>query len=528
MHVFRYFRYNRKQDFISSKPVGLSFLGLAVCAGSSAQNSSENAKHPNVVVILTDDVGYGDVSIYGSQTIQTPNIERLANSGIRFTNAHASSATSTPSRYSLLTGQYAFRRKDTHVARGDAFSIIRPGQKTLPALMQRAGYITAAVGKWHLGLGDENGQDWNGLLKPGPRELGFDYSYIMAATGDRTPCVYLENQRIVNLDPADPVEVSYTTPFPGEPLGKDYPELLTKQRPSFGHDQAIVNGISRIGYMRGGKSALWVDEDIASTITQKAIEFIEQNKNHPFFLYFATNDIHVPRYPHQEFVGKSGMGPRGDAILQLDWSVGQILDVLEKNDLLENTLIVFTSDNGPVVNDGYDDQAVELLGNHKPGDVLRGGKYSAFDAGTRVPFVVCWQVGKVKQGVESPALVSLVDMYATFAALLQQPMEEDAAPDSFNQLNAWLGKDKKGRPYAVKQSVTTLTIIEKKWKYIVPAQGDAYWPLENMELGTNPQAQLYNLETDLSEQTNLATRYPKEVKRLQSLMDQIKRSPRTR
>ncbi len=270
----------------------------------------KQSERPNVIFILADDIGYGDLSCNGEKTIRTPNVDALASRGIRFTDAHAVAATSTPSRYSLLTGQYAWRRNDTGIATGDAGMIIRPEQHTVADMFQSGGYVTGAVGKWHLGLGDKAGtQDWNGFITPGLKDIGFDYSYIMAATGDRVPCVFVENQRVVNLDPNDPIEVSYTTPFPGEPLGKGRPELLTVLKPSVnhGHDQAIVNGVSRIGYMKGGKQALWKDENIADSITTKAVQFIEDNQHKPFFLYFATNDAHVPRVPHPRFVGKSGM-----------------------------------------------------------------------------------------------------------------------------------------------------------------------------------------------------------------------------
>ncbi len=507
------------------KSLSLPICGLT-CISNAVLAQNKQQEKPNIVVILADDIGYGDLSPYGEPTIKTPNVERLSSHGIRFTNAYACASTSTPSRYSLLTGQYAFRKENTGVARGDAFTIIKPDQPTLPKMLQQAGYTTAAVGKWHLGLGDENGQDWNGYMTPGPRQLGFDYSYIMAATGDRTPCVYFENQRVVGLDPSDPIEVSYTTPFPNEPLGKTHPELLTKMRPSHGHDQAIINGISRIGYMRGGKSALWVDENIADSITAKAVNFIQTHKDKPFFLYFGTNDIHVPRVPHERFAGKSGMGPRGDAILEFDWSVGQILDVLERCGILENTIVILTSDNGPVVDDGYRDQAVKLLGNHRPWGVLRGGKYSAFDAGTRVPFIVSWQ-SKLKQQV-SPALVSQVDMFATLTSLSGKILPENTAPDSFNQLKAWTGKDHKGRKYIVEQAVGTLAIIEGKWKYILPSNGDAYWSWTNTELGNNPKPQLYDLSKDINERNNLAEQYPDIVKKLDQLLLQVKDSKQTR
>ncbi len=512
------------------KQICISVPGLVALAAFSACGDKNVKKNtvvkPNVVMILADDIGYGDLAAYGATRVETPNVDRLAGNGVRFTNAHAVASTSTPSRYSLLTGQYAFRRNDTGVARGNAFTIIKPEQETLPRMMQQAGYTTGVVGKWHLGIGDENGQDWNGLLIPGPKELGFDYSYIMAATGDRVPCVFLENQRVANLDPNDPIEVSYDQPFPGEPLGKDHPEMLTVQRPSHGHDMAIVNGVSRIGYMRGGKTALWQDQNIADSITVKAVNFIETNKNKPFFLYFGTNDIHVPRVPHPRFSGKTGMGPRGDAIAEFDWSVGQIIAALEKNGLLENTMIILTSDNGPVVDDGYQDQAVELLGDHKPWGPLRGGKYSSFDAGTRVPFIVHWPA-KMKANT-SPALVSQVDMYATMAALTGQQLPDNAAPDSFDQLQAWTGKDDKGREYVMEYGVMGLSVIQGDWKYIVPSDREAYWPWTNTETGADPNPQLYNLSEDVGERNNLAVQHPEKVMELDALIRKVRETSETR
>lgn len=490
-----------------------------------AEKKKESSSKPNVIVILADDIGYGDLGAYGATRVKTPNVDRLASNGIRFTDAHAVASTSTPSRYSLLTGEYAFRRNDTGVARGDAPMIIKPHQQTVAGIMQHAGYRTAAVGKWHLGLGNEKQQDWNGYMYPGPKDIGFDYSYIMAATGDRVPCVYMENQRIANLDPNDPIEVSYTQPFPGEPLGKDHPELLNVH-PSDGHDMAIVNGISRIGYMRGGTSALWKDENIADSITGKAVKFIENNKNLPFFLYFGTNDIHVPRVPHPRFKGVTGMGPRGDAIAEFDWCVGQIINVLEKNGLLDNTMIILTSDNGPVVDDGYKDQAVELLGNHKPWGPLRGGKYSIFDAGTRVPFIVHWP--EKVSGQTSEALVSQIDLFATMAALTGQDLNPEDAPDSFNELDTWLGQNKEGRDYVVEYGVKTLAIKQGKWKYIVPAGGETYWPNTNTELGNSKDEQLYDMSKDINERKNMASLHPDLVRSLYTTIQVVKNSKKTR
>lgn len=480
---------------------------------------AQQIKKPNVIVIMADDIGYGDLSCYGEKAIHTPNVEKLANQGVRFIDAHSVAATSTPSRYSFLTGHYAWRRTDTGVAPGDAGMIIRPEQYTVADLFKGAGYVTGAVGKWHLGMGDKTGeQDWNELITPGLKDIGFDYSYIMAATGDRVPCVWVENGSVVDLDSEDPIYVSYKTPFHGEPLGKTHPELLTLMKPSpdHGHDQAIVNGISRIGYMKGGKKALWKDENINDSIVAHGLAFIERNKEHPFFLYFATNDVHVPRVPHPRFAGKSGMGARGDALIEFDWTVGQVMETLERLGLRENTLIVLTSDNGPVVDDGYQDQAVELLGEHRPWGAYRGGKYSSFEAGTRIPFIVSYP-GKVKEGV-SKALVSQVDFLATMSELLGVSLTYDQKKDSREQLSTWYGKDKKGRDYVVEQA-GSLAVSDGEWKYISPSDKKAYEKLTNTELGNAPQDQLYFLKKDIGEKNNLAGRYPEKIKAFQRILE---------
>lgn len=480
---------------------------------------AQQVQKPNVIVIMADDIGYGDLSCYGGKSIHTPNVVKLAKGGMRFTDAHAVAATSTPSRYAFLTGHYSWRRTDTGVAPGDAGMIIRPEQYTVADLFKEAGYVTGAVGKWHLGMGDKTGeQNWNDLITPGLKDIGFDYSYIMAATGDRVPCVWVENGRVVGLEPNDPIYVSYKQPFPGEPLGKTHPELLTVMKPSLnhGHDQAIVNGISRIGYMKGGKKALWKDENINDSIVSHGLAFIEKHKDEPFFLYLATNDIHVPRVPHPRFAGKSGMGPRGDVLLEFDWTVGQIVETLEKLNLRENTLIVLTSDNGPVVDDGYQDQAVELLGDHRPWGPFRGGKYSSFEAGTRIPFIVNYP-GKVKNGV-SNALVSQVDFLATMSDFLGISLTDTQKKDSKGQLSAWLGKDKKGRDYVIEQA-GSLSISDGTWKYISPSNGKAYEKLTNTELGNSPQDQLYNLKKDIGERTNLAGKYPEKVDAFKKMLD---------
>jgi len=496
----------------------LSLFPLTLFAGNS---KDKKPALPNIVIIYADDIGFGDLSCYGYSKVQTPNVDKLASEGVRFMNAHCGAATSTPSRYALLTGEYAWRKEGTGIAAGNAAMIIKPQQYTMPRMMQSMGYETAAVGKWHLGLGSETGkQDWNGLVTPGLVDLGFDYSYIMAATGDRTPCVFLENGKVVNLDPNDPIAVNYTTNFPGEPTGKDNPELL-RMKPSHTHNQSIVNGISRIGYMKGGKSALWLDENIADSITAKALNFMELNKNHPFFLYFATQDVHVPRVPHPRFVGKSGLGARGDAIVEFDWIVGQVMEKLKKLNLDEKTLVILSSDNGPVIDDGYQDQAVELLGDHKPWGPFRGGKYSGFEAGTRIPQIVRWP-GNVKPAVTN-ALTSQLDWYTSIASLVHYRLKGGEAPDSFNNMKTLLGKNKTNREYVVKQNLyNVLSIIVGDWKYIEPSK----FPIKNIdtntELGSNLKPQLYNLKRDPGEKANIADANPEKVIVMKTLLNKVR------
>lgn len=508
------------------------FLSLAGSAAAAlkmgAAPSSRSATRPNIVLIYADDVGYGDLSCYGASRVRTPNLDKLAGGGLRLTNAHASSATCTPSRYSMLTGEYAWRKPGTAILPGDAALIIKPGTVTLPSMLKASGYRTGVVGKWHLGLGS-GGVNWNEEIKPGPLEIGFDYSFLVPATPDRVPCVYVENHRVVGLTGDDPLEVSYREPYPGEPTGKANPELL-KMHPSHGHDQTIVNGVSRIGYSKGGKSAQWVDEDMVDVLSSKACAFIDeqrkQHKDDPFFLYYATHDIHVPRMPNARFVGATGMGPRGDAIAELDWSVGQILQTLERNGLTENTLVMFSSDNGPVVDDGYKDNAVEKLGSHKPAGAFRGGKYSNFDGGTRVPFLVRWP-GHVKADGESGALVSQVDLLSSLATLTGQTIPQTAAPDSMDILPALLGQSKKGRQRLVEHA-DTLSLIDGDWKFIEASDKPAVNRNTNTEMGNAPAPQLYNLAADPGETNNLALKEPQRVDKMQKQLETIRSTGRSR
>lgn len=495
----------RQRRFLAA--LGMTVLLTAVISSAFAVD------RPNIVLIYADDLGYGDTSCYGATDIQTPNIDRLAREGLRFTDAHSAAATCTPSRYAMLTGEYAFRQKGTNILPGDAALIIEPGRVTLPSILQGAGYITGVVGKWHLGLGVGRPQ-WNGEIKPGPLEIGFNDCFIIPATGDRTPCVFVENHRVAGFDPADPIQVSYRNRVGNEPTGAERPDLLT-MKPSHGHDNTIVNGISRIGYMTGGKSARWRDEDIADVLTQHAAEFIKRNRERPFFLYFATHDIHVPRVPHPRFRGATKMGPRGDAIAEFDWSAGQILKALDEFHLADNTLVILTSDNGPVVDDGYMDDAVEKLGSHKPAGPLRGRKSTAFEGGTREPFIVR-RPKHVPAGATSNALVCQIDLLASLAALTDQKLPNHAAPDSVNVLPALLGQSDVGRELLVEQG-RNIALRQKNWKYIEPTAKPA---------GGEAKPQLYDLGEDLSEQHNLASQRPEKVKELSRVLNGIRKSGR--
>ncbi len=508
----------KRRDFIKNTLLGSTALACTGSLSALLSRCSMNGTRPNIVLIYADDLGYGDVGCYGAERVQTPHIDQLAREGLRFTQAYATAATCTPSRYSLLTGEYAWRREGTGIARGDATLIIEPGRLTLPALLGHAGYTSGVVGKWHLGLG-EGQPDWNGEIKPGPLEIGFDYNFIIPATGDRVPCVYVENHRVVGLNPDDPIQVSFEGKVGDEPTGRMHPEMLKVQADDQ-HSDTIVNGISRIGYMEGGASARWVDEEMAGVITGKAIQFIERNQHHPFFLYFPLHDIHVPRVPNSRFAGQTEMGPRGDVIVQLDWCVGEILDTLDRLNLTQNTMVVFTSDNGPVLNDGYQDLAEEMVGDHRMTGPLRGGKYSSFEGGTRIPFIVRWPQ-QIQSG-ESDALISQVDFLSSFARLTDQTLLQNDAPDSIDLLSALTGESQKGREHLVQEAIGEhLSLRMGDWKYIVPGAGAKIMAGKNIETGRDPDPQLYRLSDDVGEQDNMASDYPDVLKTMMGLMETL-------
>ena len=512
------------------------FLATALVPllGLQAGESTKPKTPPNVVVIMADDLGFGDLSCYGAKAIQTPNVDRIASGGLRFTNGYAPASTCTPSRYAMLTGDYAWRQttKQTTILDGDAPLAIEPGTVTLPEMLRRAGYATGIVGKWHLGLGDgKTAIDFNSTVTPGPRQIGFDYSIIIPATVDRVPSVWLENDRVVGLDPADPISVSYKNNISDTPLGTERTDQLIQQADKQ-HSNSIINGISRIGYMKGGHSARFKDEDLPHTVVDKTVAFLESHQNKPFFLYVGLFEPHVPRVADPRIVGPTGSaGIRGDVIRQMDWQTGKILDALDRLNLAENTLVLFTSDNGPIFFDGYYDNAqadAEAVG-HKPAGGLRGFKYLVYEGSTRVPFLIRWPA-KVAAGV-SDRMICLTDIMATCAAISGGEIPQGVAVDSLNQLPVLLDQGTKAiRESVVQQGIAgAYAIRQGDWKFI-PA--NATKEANGMGSGANPddprfaaaivrEGLLFNLAEDPDETKNLADKYPEKVKELSALMRKI-------
>lgn len=482
------------------------YLSVAVltAVNAIAQNHSER---PNIVLIVADDLGFGDVSAYGQKTIQTPNIDRLARGGVSFTDGHATSATSTPSRFGLFTGMYPWRNKDAKILPGDAPLLIPEDMPTMPRMFQLAGYTTAAIGKWHLGMG-RGKIDWNRRIVPSANAVGFNYTNVIAATVDRVPTVYVKNGLVEGLDPDDPIYVDYEHNFEGEPTALTNPELV-KMQWSHGHNNTVVNGIPRIGFMKGGQKARWDDTTMAQYLSDEVKNFIADNSGRPFFLYYGLHEPHVPRVPMSMFKGSTALGPRGDVVVETDWCVGEVMTALEKNNLLENTIVIFTSDNGPVLDDGYDDGARETRNMHDPNGGLRGGKYSLFDAGTRVPFFVYWK-GHIRP-VENHSLMTQLDLFASFAKMLGTDLPKGL--DSQNMLPEFLGKSSKGRKDMIIEASGRLAYRYGSYALIPPYSGNAT-NLTGNELGVVDHFALYDLAAEPAQRHDLSAEKPRLVKKL--------------
>ena len=505
--------------------VVIVLLLMPCCIASATEDK------PNIIVIMADDLGYGDLSCYGAETFKTPNIDQLAAEGQRFTSGYCSASTCTPTRYSMLTGNYAFRTAGTGIAPPMAPAIIKPGTETVASVLQKAGYATGVVGKWHLGLGGPEGPDWNNELKPGPIEIGFDTCFLLPTTNDRVPQVYVHDHRIPNLDPNDPLWVGKKKPSDDHPTGITHRDTL-KMDWSHGHNSTIHNGISRIGFYTGGNAARFRDEDLADKWVEKSVEFIEANKDKPFFLFFSSHDIHVPRIPHERFQGKTPHGFRGDSIIQLDWCVGELMKTVDRLNLSEKTLIVFCSDNGPVMDDGYKDFAIEKLGNHRAGGPFTGGKYSVYEGGTRTPFITRWK-GKIQPGV-SDEVVCTIDFAASFAKLTGQELPSEACTDSLDVMGAMLGeKGAAGRDHLVQQDNGkdgTYGFRVGDWKLHRSSKKRARNVVVEKKLANTPvpEYQLFNLKDDPAEKKNVIDAHPEVAEKLKGRLAQIIQEGRTR
>lgn len=436
---------------------------------------------PNIIVIIADDVGWGDVGCYGAKAFKTPHIDRLAREGIRFTDAYAPSAMCTSSRYALLTGQYAWRGAlPRGVLNGDSGLIIDPEGPTLPKALGEAGYATGAVGKWHLGLGPKSkGPDYNGEIKPGPLEVGFGSFFGYSATNDRVPTVYIKDRRVVGLDAADPLRV----------INGD------------GKMRSWAAGRDRIGKAEGGKAAWWVDSEMGAVLSAQAVSFIEANKERPFFLYYAPRNIHPPVTPGKRFQGSTGAGNRADDIAELDWEIGEVLATLARLGIDKDTLVVFTSDNGG----GKLDTPA-----HKVNGGLRGHKASAWEGGVRVPFVLRWPA-RVAPGGVSDRLVSNVDLLASFAALAGAGKAAAGRPDSVNILPNLL--DPSSPP------VRKWVVTDGAFNDLSVRRGD--WKLTAGDRSGGKPG-LYNLREDPGETKDLLAERPVIAKELRELLRQVR------
>ena len=494
---------------------------------------------PNIVFIYADDLGYGDVGCYGATKVKTPNIDRLARQGRMFMDAHSPSAVCTPSRYSFLTGQYGWRVNCWGPLRYDRPLLPDTDRLTVPAMLKQHGYSTACVGKWHLGFGDRAATNWNKKLKPGPLELGFDYYFGVPLVNSHAPFVFVENHHVVGLDPKDPF-------------------ILRKPDPRATPDPALPRSPVQVFPEKGGierwsgahkAHMLYRDKMVGTTLTAKAVSWLRNHhktkKDDPFFLYLATTNIHHPFTPHPRFEGTSQCGRYGDFVHELDWIVGQVTETLDDLGVADNTLIIFTSDNGAMLNQGG--KAAWQAGHRINGDLL-GFKFGAWEGGHRVPFIARWP-GHIQPGSRSDQLICSIDMMAAFSAIVGHSLGPDDGPDSFNVLPALTGEPIKPiRDHLViaPARASHLSVRAGKWVYIagqgsggfgrdVGGPGAVAWTGEiNSDItpeGTikkdAPPQQLYDLEGDLSQAKNVIRDNPAEARKLKALLKKIKTAKRS-
>jgi len=503
-------------------------LGLGLVHTGCANKETRNQEKPNIVIIYADDLGYGDLGCYGATKVKTPNIDRLASQGRLFTDMHTASAVSTPSRYALLTGEYPFRVKSFGPIFDEAELIVDTNQLTIADVMKAEGYATAVIGKWHLGFG-EGKPDWNGELKPGPLELGFDYYFGIPTVNSHPPFVYVENHGVVGLDPDDPIVYGKTA------------------------ETKVFDEKFKIDKMGGAKAAhaLYDDEMVGTTLKNKAVDWIKTHKDQPFFLYFATTNIHHPFTPHPRFKGTSEAGRYGDFIHELDWIVGEVMKTLDEENLADNTLLIFTSDNGGMINRGGQD--AWRAGHRQNGDLL-GFKFDSWEGGHRVPMIVRWP-GKVEAGSRTDQLISNVDMLHSLASLVGYELKEGDAPDSYNMLPVLLGttgEELRDNLVIAAFRPSNIALRQGDWMYISAKGGGGFGArnpgdhafggppalkfagevnsdIEDGKFKPNaPDQQLYNLATDLSESTNVINQYPEVAEKMRQKLEEIRKAGSSR
>jgi arylsulfatase A-like enzyme len=488
----------------------LACVWLAAPAAFAAPFAEERWK-PNIVVILADDLGYGDVGCYGGK-IATPHIDRLAATGMRFSDAHTSSSVCSPTRYGLLTGRYNWRSKlKRGVLGGLSPRLIEPGRMTIASLLKEHGYHTTCVGKWHLGM------DW--VVKPGaavtelniepreqvfnvdyarpiangPNSVGFDYYFGISASLDMVPYTFIENTRVVSLPTED-------------------------------RDFLLMHGRTAGGRTRKGPAAPGFDAaDVLPTLTRKSVDYIGERAGaaragQPFFLYVPFASPHTPILPTDEWQGKSGINSYADFVIETDAAVGEILAALDRHKLTDNTLVILTSDNGCSPQAKFDELAAA---GHHPSGPLRGHKADLFEGGHRVPFIVRWP-GRVAAASTSSALVCLTDVLATVARIVGHTLPPNVGEDSISFLPALGGEDQPGRDHLVSHSINgSFAIRRGTWKLLLcPDSGGWSAPRpDGKEAASLPPQQLYDLASDLGERTNLIDRNPEKAAELAALLE---------
>ncbi|MBI3864362.1 MAG: arylsulfatase [Planctomycetia bacterium] len=484
----------RTQSLIAPKLI----IALTLFCALFIAPTDLRAQLPNVVVILADDLGWGDLGCYGAKHTVTPHLDRLAREGMRFTDAHSTSAVCTPTRYGLLTGRYAWRtRLKRGTLIGDSPALIEEGRLTLARLFKGKGYATAAIGKWHLGLGSDAKTDFAKTLRPGPLEAGFDSFFGIPASLDMVPYVYVENDRVLALPTAQSEKSPKSNYFDGV-FWREGPAA-----PGFRH------------------------RDVLPELTRRAEVFIHsQTAERPFFLYLALTSPHTPWVPTGEFQGSTALGEYGDFVTQTDAAVGRVLATLEARKLADNTLIVFTSDNGAIPL-----PAQFAASGHKPNGPWRGQKADCWEAGHRVPYLVRWPV-RTPAGSTCAETICHTDLPATMAALIGRKLPDDSAEDSFNLLPLYLGAmpEKPVREATVHHSGDgAFAIRQGKWKAISHlGSGGFSQPKTEQPAAGGPTGQLYDLETDPGETRNLWLESPDVVARLTALLARYQTEGRSR